>query len=147
MATRGWENVHQIPASRCVSRKPLKNTNERPEHKAPSKYRAVRTAVDGIVFDSKREAARYLELLDRHVVIRNLEIQPRFPLKGADGSIVGVYVADFRYQESMHHHGPDGAFDAWTEDVVEDVKGVKTPVYRLKKKLFEAQYGIQIRET
>jgi hypothetical protein len=38
----------------------------------------------------------------------------------------------------------------WREDwrdVVEDVKGLPTPVYKLKKKLVEAQYGIQIRET
>jgi len=115
--------------------------------KPRSKYGAVKTTVHGRTFDSKAEARRYLELLARHIVIRNLELQPRFPLKGADGSIIGVYVADFRYQESKHHHGPDGEFDAWTEDIVEDVKGVLTPVYRLKKKLFEAQYNIQIREV
>ena len=115
--------------------------------KRRSKYGAVKVTIDGVTFASKAEGRRYLELLARHVVIRNLELQPRFPLKGADGSIVGVYVADFRYQESKHRHWPDGEFEAWTEDVVEDVKGVKTPVYRLKKKLFEAQYGITIREV
>lgn len=114
---------------------------------ARSKYGAIRTTVHGWTFASKREAARYVELLACAVVIRNLELQPRFPLKAANGAIVGTYVADFRYQESKHHHGPNGAFAAWIEDVVEDVKGVRTPVYKLKKKLFEAQYALHIREV
>jgi hypothetical protein len=141
MSTRGWESVKAIVSPA----KPPRARVQRPVV-TRSKFGAVRTVVHGITFASKAEARRYAELMARHVVIRNLELQPRFPLKGADGSIIGTYVADFRYQESMHRHGPDGEFDAWTEDIVEDVKGVRTPVYRLKKKLFEAQYGIQIRE-
>jgi hypothetical protein len=74
-----------------------------------------------------------------------LELQPRFPLYSparhkahSGGTLVRVcdYVADFRYRK-----GPKGIL------VIEDVKGMKTPVYRLKKKWFEAQYGLSITET
>lgn len=107
------------------------------------KYRAVPTVVDGVRFASKAEAARYaeLKLLEKAGEVKELELQPKFPLcahpriHGA-GVKVCDYVADFRYR-----HGPRGVL------VIEDVKGMKTPVYRLKKKWFEAQYGIEITEV
>lgn len=100
-----------------------------------SKYRAVPVEVDGIRFASKREAARYgvLKLLEASGEIEGLELQPRFPLV-VEGARVGTYVGDFRYL--------DGG-----ETIVEDVKGVKTPVYRLKKRLVKALYGVEIKET
>lgn len=100
-----------------------------------TKYRAVKTTVDNIVFDSKREAARYseLKLLFRAGKIQNLELQcPLDFIIG--GKKIFTYKPDFIYFE-------DG------KRVIEDVKGVKTPVYRLKKKLIEAQFKVQIRET
>lgn len=107
---------------------------------ARSKYHATPTVVDGFRFASMAEARRYRELLlmQRAKQIHNLELQPPFDLKvvGAKGVVrVGRYVADFRYDL------PTG------ESVVEDVKGVKTALYRLKKKMVEAQYGIQITEV
>lgn len=118
-----------------------------------SKYRAVPTVVDGVRFASKREAARYqeLKLLERAGKIEDLELQPEFAIhvpimtgtvKGAVKSVpvrsvpVAVYRADFAYVD-------------WYSGgrVVEDVKGVRTPVYRLKKKLVEAQYGVRIHEV
>ncbi len=116
-----------------------------------SKYRAVPTVVHGFRFDSKKEAARYQELLllGAAGALRNLELQPRFPLK-VDGVTVATYVADFRYDEAMQTLGPAPEYAdrgvVW-RDVVEDVKGMKTPMYRLKKKLAEALHGIQIREV
>jgi hypothetical protein len=114
--------------------------------KRPHKYRAVPTVVDGIRFASKKEAARYgeLKLLEKAGEVKELTLQPRFPLfspgRGNGGPYARVhicdYVADFRYRE-----GPSGLL------VIEDVKGVKTAVYRLKKKWFEAQYGIEILEV
>jgi len=101
-----------------------------------SKYKAVKTEVDGIVFDSKREAARYMELrlLERAGEIKNLELQPAFKCR-IDGKKICTYKADFRYFTAK-------------ECVVEDVKGVKTPVYRLKKKLVEALFpGVKIQEV
>ena len=104
------------------------------------KYGAVKTTIDGITFASKAEARRYAELLllQRAKRIHNLELQPSFDLKvvGAGGVVkIGRYVADFRYDL------PTG------EDVIEDVKGMKTAIYKLKKKHVEAQYGITITEV
>jgi len=101
------------------------------------KYGAVPTTVDGLRFHSAKEARRYseLRLLERAGQIRGLECQPRFPLAVA-GATIGVYIADFRYGEV-----------ATGQDCVEDVKGVRTPLYRWKKRHVAAQYGIQIREV
>src|SRR5262245_222629 len=103
-----------------------------------SKYRAQPTLVDGIRFASKKEAHRYgeLKLLEKAVEIRELQLQPRFPLmapgRGNGGPYervhIGDYVADFRYRE-----GPRGILR------IEDVKGFKTALYRWKKKHAEAQ--------
>lgn len=101
-----------------------------------SKYRSKRTLVDGIWFDSKKEAARYcdLRLLERGGVIRGLQWQVSFPIV-IDGTKVCVWKADFVYFEGQ-------------DRIVEDVKGVRTPIYRLKKKLVEAVYrGVKIREV
>ena len=114
-----------------------------------SKYGAIRTTVDGIVFASKAEARRYaeLKLLEKAGRIRDLELQPSFPLEVVsprNGEViqVGTYRADFRYREIEMH---EGGFGRW-RIVIEDVKGMPTPVYRLKKKLMEARYGIAITE-
>lgn len=129
--------------------------------KKPHKYGAVKTEVDGIVFASKKEAKRYgeLKLLLRAGHIRELKLQPRYalcPLIIEHGDVrnvnaghnsprrcpVAEYVADFEYEESDRGYGGI----KWSL-VVEDTKGFKTDTYRLKKRWFEAQYGIQIREV
>lgn len=97
------------------------------------------TTIDGRRFDSKKEAKRYceLKLLEASGQIRLLECQPRFAIE-IDGHKITTYVADFAY------------VDTKAGRVIEDVKGgsaTKTPVYRLKKKLVEAVYGIEIREV
>ena len=101
-----------------------------------SKYHARRTQVDGHWFDSAKEAARYraLRLLEQAGAIHDLELQPAYPMR-VNGRLICTYRADFRYVE-------DGRVL-----IVEDVKGVKTPVYRLKAKLLQALYGIEVRET
>ena len=103
-----------------------------------SKYRNRKTVIDGITFDSKKEARRYseLKLLKKAGHIKNLELQPSFVL--VDGYVNGtgkkirpmIYKADFRYYDVMGKC-----------EVVEDVKGVRTEVYKLKKKLFEERYA------
>ena len=107
------------------------------------KYRAVPTTVHGFRFASKAEARRYQELLLLGMAgeIRNLELQPRFDLH-VNGVKVSTYVADFRYQERQH-----SAYTLKWHDFVEDVKGVRTPVYRMKQKHMVAEYGITIREV
>ena len=101
-----------------------------------NKYHNVKTVVDNVTFDSKREADRYseLRLLVRAGTIRDLELQPEFPVV-VNGKKICVYRADFAY------HALDG------KKTTEDVKGVKTAVYRLKKRLVEAIYDIRILET
>ena len=100
-----------------------------------SKYRAIKTTVDGRTFDSKAEARRYMTLkqLEQAGEITELRCQVPFDLT-AHGMKIGKYIADFTYQE----HG---------EFVVEDVKGVKTAIYNWKKKHLYAEYGIKIREV
>lgn len=106
-----------------------------------SKYHAKKTVVDGITFDSKREADRYLVLksMEEDETIEDLRRQVRYELVPAfdvDGRHYRpvYYVADFVYVE-------DG------KTVVEDVKGMRTDVYRLKSKLFARRYGMSVKET
>ena len=106
-----------------------------------SKYYSKKTCVDGIVFDSKREADRYLVLksMEEDGAIEDLRRQVRYELVPAfdvDGRHYRpvFYVADFVYVE-------DG------KEVVEDVKGMRTDTYRLKSKLFARRYGKVIKET
>lgn len=107
-----------------------------------NKYNARKTTIDGITFDSKREAARYQVLkaeLDAGK-ITGLRLQPAFELIPAykspsTGRRVRAikYIADFEYYR-------DG------EKIIEDVKGYRTREYRNKKKAFEYIYGIPITE-
>lgn len=102
-----------------------------------SKYKAVKTIVDGIKFDSKREAKRYqeLKLLEQSNEIKELKLQVPFILidKSEYGRVI-KYIADFVYIR-------DG------KQVVEDCKGFRTDVYRLKKRLFEEKYKTEIFES
>jgi len=133
MATRGWGKA-------TMPRKGARISSGR--RTARSKYGAVKTVVDGITFASKAEARRYgqLRVLQASgLIFGNLILQPVYriyvkPL-GGDPIVVAKYIGDFQYEAA------DGT------KVVEDVKGFKTPVYRLKKKLVEALYGIEIREV
>jgi len=78
----------------------------------------------------------YLLSCEQAGEINQLELQPKFPLLVKTGKAVGFYKADFRY------------FDlSKKEYVIEDSKGVRTAVYRLKKKIVEEVYGIKIVEV
>ena len=88
-----------------------------------------RTQVDGIWFHSKREAERYkeLKLMEKAGAIQpgSLRLQVRYPLH-VNGIVLGSYVADFVYAERT------GVVEYRT--VVEDSKGMRTDLYRWKKK-------------
>lgn len=107
-----------------------------------SKYGSRKITVDGITFDSRKEYFRWheLSLLERAGVIHGLQRQVRFeliPSQKVDGKVVERpvhYVADFVYQENG-------------QTVVEDVKGVKTKDYILKRKMMLYLHGIRIREV
>lgn len=103
--------------------------------KSYNKYSAQKTTIDGITFDSKKEAERYAELClwERSGIISDLVLQPEFVLQpgfvyhGKKERAI-KYIADFQYMQ-------DG------KTIVEDVKGKKTDVYKLKRKMFLALYG------
>jgi len=119
-----------------------------------SKYKNKKVLVDGIRFDSKREADVYrqLKVLEEAGAIKDLEVQPKytFPCRFGDrvvryqpvsdmrsktGERKGrpiTYYADFKYTES------DG-----TERVI-DVKGYDTPVSRIKRGLMLSILGINV---
>lgn len=117
-----------------------------------SKYYSQKVVVDGISFDSKKEANRFreLSLLERAGAITGLERQVKFTLipaqyrpvfdkktrKWKDRCVEREcsYVADFVYQQ-------DG------ETIVEDTKGFKTKDYILKRKMMLYFHGITIKEV
>lgn len=99
--------------------------------------------MDGITFDSKREADRYLVLkgMEEDGLIEDLRRQVRYELVPAfdvDGKHYRpvFYVADFVYIDKETG-----------EEVTEDVKGMRTDTYKLKAKLFARRYGKVIKET
>lgn len=109
-----------------------------------NKYGNMKTEIDGITFASKHEAQRFaeLKLLERAGEISDLQLQRVFTLIGAqrdkDGKVIErpcKYIADFAYK------------DQTGKLIVEDAKGLRTDVYRIKKKLMLSIYGIQIKEV
>ena len=99
------------------------------------KYGNKKTIVNGITFDSKKEAEYYVKLLAIMAagLIEKITIQPRYILqdsfeKRGKKFRKMEYVADFEVQY----------VDGYTEVI--DVKGMKTDVYKLKKKMFEYKY-------
>lgn len=122
------------------------------------KYGNRKTTIGGKEFDSKKEAQRYqeLQLLQRSGQIQNLQTQVKYvlipaqreasfevyksgPNKGRrkPGKLLEhecSYIADFCYIRNG-------------ETVVEDAKGYRTEVYKIKKKLMLERYGIQIKEV
>lgn len=121
-----------------------------------NKYQAIKTVVNGIEFDSRKEARRYQELLllQRAGVIQDLKMQVKYILVPAqyetyerygkngqrlkDGQRLlekeCAYVADFVYTENGI-------------EIVEDTKGVKTKDYIIKRKLMLYTHGIRIKEV
>lgn len=113
-----------------------------------SKYNAKKVTVDGISFDSRREANRWYELkmLERAGEIKNLRRQVKYELTPAfrdyNGKVFerpSSYIADFVYEQIL----PMGL----TKTVVEDVKGYRTGEYKLKRKMMMDKYGIRIKEV
>ena len=99
------------------------------------KYNAVPQTMDGIQFASTKERDRYaeLKLLLNAGKISDLKLQFPMPVYIKDKHIC-IWKADFVYWEKK-------------QKIYEDCKGFKTPTYKLKKKMVEAFYDIEIRET
>lgn len=114
------------------------STQTPPKRPKKSKYGAIKTDVDGIKFDSKREASRYkeLRLLEQAGEITNLRLQVPYILFPEDEHGRALkYIADFVYNDNK------GAL------VVEDAKGHPTDVYKIKRRLMAELKGIKIKET
>lgn len=102
-----------------------------------NKYKNKKTIIDGTTFDSKKEAQRYvqLKLLERAGLIKELELQKKFELQPSyinnEGKKIRkiTYVADFFYYDIKKQ-----------KYIIEDTKGFRTEVYKIKKKIFEFQY-------
>lgn len=110
------------------------------EAKRGNKFGAVRTEVDGIMFDSAAEARRWgeLQLRFRAGEITSLQRQYGYRFEH-NGVYIGSYIADFRYYDQER-----------SEWIVEDVKGgeaTKTALYRWKKKLLWAFHRVRITEV
>ena len=102
------------------------------------KFNAQPTEVDGIRFASKREARYYgmLKIRQNLGEIERLELQPKYEVT-VNGKRICTYIADFRFNDLTLN-----------KRRVIDVKGCKTQVYRLKKKLVEALYpGVEVEEA
>ena len=102
-----------------------------------SKYKNVKVKIDGIKFDSKRESERYSELriLEKAGLISNLVLQPRYELQSkfshnGKAEMAIYYIADFSYSDKTEE-----------KIIVEDVKGMETDVFKLKRKMFLKLYG------
>jgi predicted Zn-ribbon and HTH transcriptional regulator len=122
-----------------------------------SKYHAKKTVIDNITFDSHLEALRYIELkrLKQAGIVKTIEVQPVFSLQPrfwkCCGAVWGslelkkkdkcpicgkkvpatqqiTYVADFRVTYADGHQE------------IEDVKGMETALFKLKRKMFEYRY-------
>ena len=105
-----------------------------------SKFHNRKTFYKGVVYDSKKEAKRAyeLEMLQRAGAICHLERQRRFELQQSFnlcGTTIRAitYIADFYYYDNQKKQ--------W---VVEDTKGFRTDVYKLKKKLFLYKYSPEV---
>lgn len=106
-----------------------------------TKYNNKRVNVNGIWFDSMKEGQRYCQLItmEKAGEIKSLSLQPKFVL--AEAAIIQGrkkpalrYIADFYYIENGR-------------EIVEDVKGVLTAVYKIKRHLMKTVHGIDIKET
>lgn len=130
-----------------------------PQKNKDSKYKSKKTVVDGIEFDSRKEARRYteLKLLERAGEISDLRLQVKYVLipaqrepdtVGAKGGVKKgrvierevAYYADFVYRIA-----------GTSDEVVEDVKGYRDgqayALFKIKRKLMLYVYGIQVKEV
>lgn len=108
-----------------------------------NKFNAKKTEIDGIVFHSRKEAARYsqLKLYEKGGLITNLRLQvsyeliPKLVINGKTERAI-KYIADFVYYDTVHKC-----------EIVEDVKGMITDVFKLKYRLMKLIHGIDIKIT
>jgi hypothetical protein len=128
MSWAGWEDFVP-PAGRTAPGKAKR-----------AKYGNKPTQIGSFTFASKREANRFEVLSDELVrgLISHFGLQPEFQLHaiGPDGvsHVIGRYIADFTYRRNG-------------QTIFEDAKGMRTPLYKWKKKHTELEYAVEIVEV
>lgn len=108
-----------------------------------TKYHSRKTMLDGMEFDSRREANRYaeLKLLQRAGEISDLRTQVKYTLIPAQKKPSGgteracTYTADFVYRDKRGR------------EIAEDAKGVRTQQYIIRRKLMLHVHGIEVKEV
>lgn len=118
------------------------------------KYRNIRTQVDGIPFDSQKEARRFIELrsLMQAGRIRKLKLKPQFTLQESYITPEGERVRALRYEADFSYERPtqpdQNGYIHWVK-VVEDVKSqaTRTEKYKIKKKLMLERFRIAVEEV
>lgn len=133
-----------------IAERERQNVSPVPPKTKESKYHNIKTEVNGIKFDSQKEASRYQALLrlEELGLIEDLRLQVNFTLQEAFTKSNGervraiVYKADFAYKKRIEKAD-------YTLYIVEDVKsrGTRTPVYQMKKKMMWEKYRIHIQEV
>jgi len=103
-----------------------------------NKYNARKTKYDGHTFDSMAERNRYVELrlLEREGLIKDLRVHPRY-------EVFPAHTIEVRRNRAIHYE-PDFTYSCEGKLVVEDIKGVETQVFKIKRKLFEAKFDTPI---
>ena len=121
-----------------------------------SKYKAKKTVVDGITFDSQKEAQRWCELrlLEKAGVIKNLQRQVPFEIIPPYTEVIERYGKkgqrlkdQIKTIEKVCYYKADFTYYENGKLVVEDTKGFKTEAYIMKRKLMLHKFGIRIKET
>ena len=125
------------------TRPDIRAFRDAPRARGGQKYNNVRTEHDGMMFDSKAELKRWLDLkiLERIGDVKDLKRQVPYLLIPKTSRPSGgherecSYVADFTY------------IDRSGKAIVEGVKGAATPEYRIKRKLMLFVHGIEVLEV
>lgn len=110
------------------------------------KYNSRKTVVDGIKFDSKKEAARYkqLKVFENSGVIQNLRLQVKYTLIPSQYEVID---GKKKFVERECAYYADFVYDKNGKTIVEDTKGMKTPEYIIKRKLMLFLKNIKIKEV
>ncbi len=109
----------------------------------PMKYNNTKKTVDGITFDSILEARRYAVLKSRLEAgtISDLRLQPHYTIMEGYKDLSGTYIRPVQYIADFSYIiNEDG------KRIVEDVKGVRTEAYAIKRKLIRDRFGVEIVE-
>ena len=106
------------------------------------KYNNTKKTFDGITFDSILEARRYAVLKSRLEAgtISDLHLQPHYTIMEGYKDLSGTYIRPVQYIADFSYINADG------KRIVEDVKGVRTEAYAIKRKLIRDRFGVEIVE-